>query len=148
MDEAAEEAQKYGFVQTILGRRSRFEVWEPRNIDYQNRAVPMRYENAIRNYGSDIIRANTHKGINRKLQGSAADMIKAGMHKCWKDGVFDVIGVPKLQVHDELDFSVISDTPEQREGYKYMKHVLENALPLRVPVLVDAGRGKNWGEID
>lgn len=148
MEQAANEAQLHGFVQTILGRRSRFDMWEPRVVNYENRASALRYDAAIRNYGCDIQRAHTHKAINRKLQGSAADIIKKGMWRCWREGVFDVIGVPKLQVHDELDFSVIDDSPAQQEAYRYMRHVLETAVPLRIPVLVDSGRGPNWGAID
>lgn len=148
MDLASNEAQIYGFVCTILGRRSRFDMWEPRMIDYENRARPLKYDMAIRQYGADIQRSSTHKGINRKLQGSAADMIKKGIHRCWKEGVFDVIGVPKLQVHDELDFSVRDASPQQAEAYRYMRHVMENCIPLRVPVRVDHKRGPNWGAVD
>lgn len=148
MDAVAAEAQHLGYITTVLNRRSRFDMWEPRQVNYENRARALKYDLAIRNYGCDIQRSHTHKAINRKLQGSAADMIKKGMHRCWKDGVFNVIGVPKLQVHDELDFSVMADTPEQREAYRYMRHVLENAIPLRIPVLVDHGRGPNWGAVD
>ena len=148
MDAAANEAQMRGFVKTILGRRSRFNLWEPRQINYEQRAIALPHDAALRAYGADIQRAHTHKAINRKLQGSAADIIKKGMHRCWKEGVFDVIGVPKLQVHDELDFSVIDDSPAQREAYRYMRYVLENAIELRVPVIVDSGRGPNWGAIE
>lgn len=148
MQQAIDEAQELGFITTIMNRRSRFEMWEPTTIDYENRAIPMRYQQALRQWGSRIKRAHTHKAINRRLQGSAADMIKKGMHQCYREGVFDVIGVPKLQVHDELDFSVIDNSPAQVEAYRYMRHVLENALPLRIPVLVDSGRGPNWGAVE
>lgn len=148
MEATAAEAQTLGYITTLLNRRSRFNLWEPRVVDYENRAIPLRYEQAIRHYGADIQRAHTHKAINRRLQGSAADMIKKGMHQCWQEGVFDVIGVPKLQVHDELDFSVPDDSPAIREAFAYMRRVLETAIPLRVPVLVDSGRGVNWGAID
>jgi len=148
MDEFAKDAQLKGFVTTILGRRSRFNVWEPKEINYNERAKALPYYQAISEYGANIQRAHTHKAINRVLQGSAADMIKKGMHQCWKEGVFNVIGVPKLQVHDELDFSVKSDAPEQKEAFAYMRRVLETALPLRIPALVDSGRGANWGDID
>lgn len=148
MDAAASEAQELGYVTTVLGRRSRFDMWEPRKVNYENRAEPLRYESALKYFGADIQRAYTHRAINRRLQGSAADMIKRGMHRCWKEGVFDYIGVPKLQVHDELDFSVADDTPATREAFAYMRHVLETAIPLRIPVLVDSGRGPNWGAIE
>lgn len=148
MDAAADEARTNGFVTTILERRSYFELFEPRQINYEKRATPLPYDLALRNYGIDIQVAHTHKAINRKLQGSAADIIKKGMVQCWKEGVYRVIGVPKLQVHDETDHSVKDDSKEQREAYAYMRHVLETAIPLRVPVLVESGRGLNWGEID
>lgn len=148
MDAAAAEVNAYGYVLTIQNRRARFNLWEPRNINYDNRAKALRQEQAIRAYGPDIIRAETHKGINYKLQGSAAEIIKKGMVRCHKEGVFRVTGVPKLQVHDELDISVKDDSKEQREALAYMRHVLETAIPLKVPVIVDHGRGANWGAID
>lgn len=148
MDAAAGEVIANGYITTIQNRRARFNLWEPRHVDYDNRAKPLRFDLAIRAYGPDIIRAETHKGINYKLQGSAAEMIKKGMVRCHKEGVFDFIGVPKLQVHDELDMSVADDAPATKEAYRYMRHVLETAIPLRVPVLVDHGRGANWGAID
>lgn len=148
MDQASNEAQLHGFITTILGRRSRFNMWEPRQINYNDRARPLTYDLAIKNYGCDIQRCHTHKAINRRLQGSAADIIKKSMLRCWKEGVFDVIGVPKLQVHDELDFSVIDNSPQQNEAYSYMRRVLETTVPLRVPVIVESGRGPNWGAIE
>lgn len=138
------EVQLNGFITTFLGRRVRFNLWEPIN----DRALALPYDAAIRQYGQMIRRAYEYRGVNYKLQGSAADVLKAGMHKCWRDGVFDVIGVPKLQVHDELDFSVIDDSPVQQEGYAYMRHCLEQAVSCNVPIRVDFGRGKNWGEIE
>jgi DNA polymerase I-like protein with 3'-5' exonuclease and polymerase domains len=148
MDAAASEAELTGYITTILGRRSRFDWWEPSVIDYDDRKPPLRRDKALDTYGAGIRRAQTHKAINRRLQGSAADMIKKGMIRCHREGVFDVIGVPKLQVHDELVFSVIDRSPQQDEAYKYMRHVLETAIPLNIPVIVDSGRGPNWGEID
>jgi DNA polymerase-1 len=148
MDAAADEAQRSGYVTTVLGRRSRFNLWEPKEINYDSRAVALPHERALRYYGVNIQRAHTHKAINRKLQGSAADMIKVGMWRCLQDGVFDVIGVPKLQVHDELDFSVVDDSMQQEEAFAHMRHVLATALPLRIPALVDSGRGPNWGAVE
>jgi DNA polymerase I-like protein with 3'-5' exonuclease and polymerase domains len=70
------------------------------------------------------------------------------MYECERSGVFDVIGVPMLQVHDELDFSVIDDSPAQREAYEFLTHTLENAVRMRIPIKVDSGDGPNWGSID
>lgn len=144
MKAIANEVQQFGYVTTIAGRRTRFELYEPtfeRNI-----ALPL--EQALQRYGSRIKRAYDYKGVNYKLQGSAADVIKRAMVRAFQDGVFDVTGYPKLQVHDELDFSVIDDSPQQREAYEYLIHVLENTTACRVPVAVDVKNGPNWGAID
>jgi DNA polymerase I-like protein with 3'-5' exonuclease and polymerase domains len=145
MKAIGQEVQALGHITTILNRRVRFNLWEP--ID--EKAMPLPYEWAIKHWGGRIRRAYAYRGVNYKFQGSAADALKKGIVDCYKAGVFDVIGVPKLQVHDELDFSVIDDTPAQREGYAYMRHLLENAVPqMRVPLRVDWGRAANWGLID
>lgn len=148
MGAVADFAQNNGYIPTIMGRRSRFDKWEKKTSWGEERTMSLSYDQALLNYGHNIQRCETHKAINRLLQGSAADMIKAGMYRCYKDGVFDVIGVPKLQVHDELDFSVPDDSPTINEGFKQMRYIMENAIPLRIPVLVDSGRGINWGNID
>lgn len=148
MESEANFVQEFGYVETILGRRSRFDMFEPADINYEKRALPLPYEQAIKYYGYNIIRSSTHKAINRKLQGSAADVIKKAMHLAWQAGIFHVTGFPKLQVHDELDFSVRDNSPQQIEAYRELKRILEGAIKLRVPVIVDTGRGANWGEID
>lgn len=148
MTAVASHAQNEGYVCTVLGRRSRFNMWEKNTAIGEARTSALPYAAALDAYGTNIIRSNTHKAINRLLQGSAADMIKAGMLQCYKQGIFDVIGVPKLQVHDELDFSVQDFSYEQEQGYREMQRIMENAIPLRIPVLVDSGRGANWGAID
>jgi DNA polymerase I-like protein with 3'-5' exonuclease and polymerase domains len=148
MKAAADEMQMLGYITTVLGRRTRFNLWEPRFQEYgKPRALAMPYDIAIRMWGHAIIRAGEHKAINYRLQGSAADSIKAGMVKADKAGVFDVIGVPRLQVHDELDFSVIEDSPIQNEAYAEMRHLLETSIKLRVPVIYEYDRAPSWGEI-
>ena len=140
------EVQTFGFVRTILGRRTRFNMWEPSGRGEFGVALP--YEAAIRQYGHRIRRAFEYRGVNYKLQGSAADVMKRAMLAAANSGVFDVIGVPRLTVHDELDFSVIEDSPIQNEAWAYLTHVLENSTPLRIPVRVDFGSGPNWGSIE
>lgn len=142
MDACALEAQQSGIITTILGRRSRFDLWEPTRWDHNSIALP--YEDAIRQYGS-IRRAYTHKALNRRLQGSAADLMKVAMYRCYKDGVFDVTGVPRLTVHDELDFS---DPGGKDEAFREMQHILETAIPLRIPVKADGDIGPNWGHVE
>jgi DNA polymerase-1 len=143
MDKVAHEAEATGVVRTISGRCSYFEQYVP--TAYDAAALPLPYAQAIARYGSKIKRAHTHKGINRKLQGSAADMMKAAMLVCYEQGIFDAVGVPRLTVHDELDFSVAELTPLIAEGLREMKHVMETAMPLHVPILVEGSRGSNWG---
>jgi len=145
MDWAAQLVHREGIARTIMGRLSYFDKWSPRG--YHPDAVPMDYAAAIRAYGSQIERAHTHKAINRTLQGSAADVMKKSMVDCYKSGIFDQIGVPRLTVHDELDFSVRDDSPATREGFKEMQHIMENSIRLRVPVIVESDRGRSWGEL-
>jgi len=147
MEECSKIAQETGVMTTLLGRRSRFDLWEPSGRRDPN-AEPLPglpYEQAIRQY-ANIRRAMTHKATNRKLQGSAADMMKFAMWRCWEDGVFDYTGVPRLTVHDELDFSDRGG-PGMDEAFRHVQHVLENALPLRIPVRADAEIGPDGGSV-
>lgn len=141
MEKYVEEATVSGTITTILGRKSRFDLWEP--AVWSSEAVALPYDKAIRSYGQ-IRRAYTHKALNRLLQGSAADLMKKAMWKCWRDGIFDATGVPRLTVHDELDFSDRGDRPE---AFSEMQHILETAIPLRIPVKADGEAGPNWGHV-
>lgn len=141
MDAAMEEAASTGTITTILGRKSRFDLWEPANWGAETIALP--YDKAILTYGN-IRRAYTHKALNRRLQGSAADLMKKAMWKCWVDGVFERTGVPRLTVHDELNFS---DSGGRAEAFAEMKYILETAIPLRIPVRADADAGPDWGHV-
>ena len=139
----ANQATSVGYVQTILGRRSRFDLWEPREFSRGGERKPaLPYEMALRFYG-DIKRAYSHKALNRVLQGSAADLIKTAMVRAWKEGLYSYIGVPRLTVHDELDHS---DAGGQEKAWEYYHHeVLEKSLKLRIPVIADLEMGSNWG---
>ena len=144
MDACSQEAQMTGIITTILGRRSRFDLWEPsRTRDFDNR-IGLGYTDALLAYGGDIKRAYTHKALNRRLQGSAADLMKIAMLRCWEDGIFDETGVPRLTVHDELDFS---DPGGKDKAFEAMNHVLEHAIPLRIPVRADGEIGPDWGHV-
>lgn len=144
MDACADEAQQNGYITTILGRRSRFDLWVP--AGFGNDAIPLPLATAIKAYGTQIQRASTHKAVNRRLQGSAADQIKLGMLTAYKAGVFDVIGVPTLTVHDELSNDLIEDTPLHLEGHAELKRIMETCIPLRVPVKFEVQRGTSWGD--
>ena len=139
MDWCSEEAQQLGTITTIMGRKSRFDLWEPTKWGSDTVALP--YEEAILRYGS-IRRAYTHKALNRRLQGSAADLMKKAMLRCYQDGVFDETGIPRLTVHDELDFS---DPGGKDEAFREMKHIMETALPISIPVRADGDIGPDWG---
>lgn len=142
MEECSDIAQRTGVITTILGRRSRFDLWEPKGRRSQAERMPgLPIELALRKYGS-VERSMTHKATNRKLQGSAADMMKFAMWRAWEDGVFDYVGVPRLTVHDELDFS---DEGGKEDGWAYLQNILENSLPLRIPVKCEPEVGPDWG---
>ena len=141
MDWASKEAAETGVARTILGRKSRFNLWEPAAFGSGGRALPI--EEALLYYGK-IRRAYTHKALNRILQGSSADFIKTAMLRCWEDGVFDETGVPRLTVHDELDFS---DPGGKDEAFKEMQHIMQTALPVKVPMLADCDIGLDWGNV-
>jgi len=139
-----------GQIVSMLGRKSRFNLWEPireRN-SREERKIALPYERALAMYGTRIQRAYGHKALNRKLQMAEGDHMKRGMWQCWKEGVFDYIGVPRLTVHDELVFSVMRNDPAMNEAFAYMRHVMTHAVSIKIPVLVDFGRGANWGAID
>lgn len=138
MERVSEEASQTGEVRTILNRKTTFDLWAPKF----GKAKPLPYAQAYYAYGNQIERANTYKGLNYKLQGSAADLIKKGMVEAHKAGLFKKVGYPHLQVHDELVFSY---HPDLRNEFKEIMHIMENAIPLRVPVRMDAEIGPNWG---
>jgi DNA polymerase I-like protein with 3'-5' exonuclease and polymerase domains len=142
MKATMEEAQRLGIITTILGRRSRFDLWEPTAWGENSIALP--YEKAILQYGQ-MQRAHTHKALNRRLQGSAADLMKMAMWKCWTSGVFDATGVPRLTVHDENDFS---DPGGRDDAFLEMRHIMETAIPLRLPIRADCDIGPNWGHVE
>lgn len=143
MDATSREANELGYITTVLGRRSHFQLWE---AEGERGSLALPYDKAILKYGA-VKRAYLHKALNRRLQGGAADVMKAAMLKCYEDGVFDVIGIPALTVHDELDMPEI-EGPRAEEGYRELKNILENAVPLRIPIKVDLEIGPNWGEVE
>lgn len=137
--------QDQGYITTLLGRRTRFDLWEQ---DGWGKSVGLPYEAALRHYGSNIRRAYTYRAVNYCFQGSGTgDVIKAAMLNAWQSGVYDVIGVPNLQVHDELDHDMLAPETEHAEAWREYRHILENSIPgLRVPIKVDVHDAENWGK--
>ena len=136
-DLASKQAEKTGQIRTILGRRCRFHLWEPRTFGYKK---PLPYEEAMKEYGQPLKRAFTYKALNKLIQGSAADQTKKAMADCYSEGL-----LPMLTVHDELCFSVEGDDQAHN-----IKHIMENGLSdvLKVPSKVDDELKDNWGEIE
>jgi len=122
-----------GSIRTLLGRKCRFPLWEPTEWGV-NKALPR--EQAVIEYGARIKRAGTYKGLNRLIQGSAADQTKAGMVALHKAG-FRLL----LQVHDEVALSV-RNIDEARAAAE----IMAKAVTLEVPSRVDVETGPSWGE--
>jgi DNA polymerase-1 len=118
-------ARSTGFVNTLLGRRRYLPDISSRN---------------------QTIRGNAERqAINMPIQGTAADMIKLAMiaiHRELQEHSFRSRMI--LQVHDELVFEAA--TEETKRLKEIVVEKMQNALPLKVPIKVDVGVGKNWLE--
>jgi|TARA_A100001515_G_scaffold128000_1_gene113974 DNA polymerase I-like protein with 3'-5' exonuclease and polymerase domains len=125
-------ASTKGYIRTVLGRKCRFDLWEPRTFGSGKIGT---LEKAQSEFGPNIKRAFTHKALNRLIQGSAADQTKAAMRALSEKGY-----LPLLQVHDELCFS--SDDPDQ---IKEIAEIMETCIDLEVPSKVDVEYGDSWG---
>ena len=134
MDSVMSRAQDRGKVRTLLGRLCRFHLWEPNQFGIHK---PLPHDAALAEHGPGIRRAYTYKALNRLIQGSAADMTKKAMVELHKEGI-----TPHIQVHDELDISVINELEAAK-----IKDIMENAVDLEVPNKVDYEFGPNWGNI-
>lgn len=144
---AAKQAEIRGFVKSILGRKLHFPLWEPKLPFGDNRLVKpetLEHAKALQKDPSNELwynrlqrRAATYKAINSIIQGSAADMTKRAMVELYKRGY-----VPAIQVHDELNFTDLTSMDQVAE----IKKIMEEAIPLCIPVVCEAGTGTNWGE--
>jgi len=122
-----------GSIRTLLGRKCRFPLWEP--IEWGvNKALPR--EQAVIEYGQRIKRAGTYKGLNRLIQGSAADQTKAAMVALAREGI-----MPMLQVHDELALSVKTKEEAQRAA-----EIMATCVNMQIPSRCDVEVGPSWGE--
>jgi DNA polymerase-1 len=118
-------AREHGFVQTIFGRRRYIPELRERNF-------------SIRAFGE-------RTAANSPIQGSAADLIKIAMIRI-NDALHtrNLESKMLLQVHDELVFEIIPAELEVMQ--QIVKHEMEHAADLSVPLVVDLGVGKNWVE--
>jgi len=150
MDTCSREVHEHGFVTTLMGRRSLFSMWGPLRTGGRARyhGPGLSYTAACREWGAlNIARQHTHKALNRKLQGGAADVMKIAMVTAYEAGLFDetACGIPILTVHDELDFEDKGDL--DNPAWMELKHVMETSTPgLTVPLRVDGGVGKTWAD--
>ncbi len=125
MDDVIENARTHGYVETLMGRR--------------------RYLRDINSNNATVRSFAERNAINAPIQGAAADMIKMAMiriHKRMQEKPYK--SKMLLQVHDELLFDVHKD--EVEEITNLVKTEMQNAMPLNVPVIAEAGTGKNWLE--
>ena len=136
-EKTTRKASESGIIRTWLGRKCRFNMYEPKSYKY-NKAMPMK--EAIDEYGGkgSIRRAFTYKALNRLIQGSSADQTKKAMVDCYDAGL-----TPMLTVHDELCFNIENDKQVEQ-----IKEIMSNCIPeLKIPFEVDAEMGSNWGEV-
>jgi DNA polymerase I len=125
MDQCVMDAQGQGYVQTILGRR--------RLLPEITSAVI-----ALRNAGERM-------AINSVVQGSAADLIKVAMKNIHDRLIREKRPSRMLvQVHDELVFETPLAAVEEEAAM--VKEEMTGAMKLSVPLKVEVGWGKNWGE--
>ena len=125
MEESVEKARKLKYTETLFGRQC-----QVNGIDEHNAVV--------RGYAE-------RNAINAPIQGTAADIIKIAMIRI--DKRIQEEGLRSkmiLQVHDELNFSVVPEEKERLE--QIVRTEMENATQLSVPLIVDCGWGKNWLE--
>ena len=132
-DYVVNRASNKGLIRTLLGRKCRFDKWEPNAYGLYK---PQTYEDAYAEHGPAIKRAFTYKALNRLIQGSAADQTKAAMVALHKEGI-----TPLIQVHDELDISVA-----EPETASIIQEIMETCVDMQIPSVVDAEFGPSWGE--
>ena len=166
MNKIMNASQAKGQIKTLLGRRCRFPKYEPvlRGSDWgtfvpaedhermeelkamgpflkdsEDKIITDKDGNKRKNYwhGNPTRRAFTYKALNKLIQGSAADMTKRAMVNLYKEG-----HLSHIQIHDELDFSIESDSQADK-----IKQIMEQAVDLKVPNKVDYESGPNWGKI-
>ena len=107
--------------------------------------LKLRYLPDITSHNATVRNFAERNAINAPIQGSAADIIKIAMVRIYER--FKREGIRSkmiLQVHDELNFSVLPEEKERVE--KIVIEEMQNAYPLHVPLVADSGWGENWLE--
>ena len=123
MDKSIQVAREQGYIETIFKRKRYLPDINSRNA-------------VVRGYAE-------RNAINAPIQGSAADIIKVAMIRIYER--FKKEGIKSkmiLQVHDELNFSVL---PEEKEKVQQIViSEMEGAYKMKVPLVADCGWGQNW----
>ena len=125
MEKAKQTAREKGYVETFFHRR--------------------RYLPDINSRNATVRGFAERNAINAPIQGSAADIIKVAMiniHRRMKEEHLQSKMI--LQVHDELNFSVVPEEKSRVE--QIVLSEMETAYQLKVPLIADAGWGNNWLE--
>jgi len=145
-------AEKKGYVRTLLRRRQRFMLWVQTNGPWGQK--PLREDEAVAAWCGPndtplvrrlkIKRYMTYAALNRIMQGSNADILKKAMVDAHDAGITAALGPPLVTVYDELGSSV-PRTKIGDEAGRELVRVMERAVKLSVPVLVESERGDNWG---
>lgn len=125
MDHSIQIAREKGYIETIFKRKRYLPDINSRNA-------------VVRGYAE-------RNAINAPIQGSAADIIKVAMINIYRRFKEENIKSKMiLQVHDELNFSVL---PEEKEKVQQIViSEMESAYKMKAPLLADCGWGKNWLE--
>ena len=125
MDESIRSARDKGYIETIFKRKRYLPDINSRNA-------------VVRGYAE-------RNAINAPIQGSAADIIKVAMVRIYKRFMDEGIKSKMiLQVHDELNFSVLRE--EKEKVQQIVISEMEAAYKMKVPLLADCGWGQNWLE--
>ena len=125
MEKSKEIARQKGYVTTLFGRR--------------------RYLPDINSHNATVRGFAERNAINAPIQGTAADIIKVAMIRIFQRFKAENIKSKMiLQVHDELNFSVLPEEKEKVE--KIVLEEMQNAISLAVPLVADFGFGSNWLE--
>ena len=125
MDKSIEVAREKGYIETIFKRKRFLPDIESRN-------------SIVRGYAE-------RNAINAPIQGSAADIIKIAMIRIYNRFMEEGIKSKMiLQVHDELNFSVLPEEKEKVE--QIVLSEMQSAYKMKVPLIADSGWGQNWLE--
>ena len=125
MEKAKVTAREHGYAETLFHRR--------------------RYLPDITSHNATVRGFAERNAINAPIQGTAADIIKVAMVRIFNRFKKENIRSKMiLQVHDELNFSVYPD--EKNKVEKIVMEEMQGAYKMQVPLIADAGWGKNWLE--